>query len=147
MSYQASAVAGSQIAISDGASPLTFTKINGVRTLTGPTGTKPTIDTTPIDATAATNVAGVPDYGQVTMEIYWDPSDAQHQALKDAFDTIGQSDAFEITPKDADNYATRYIHFSGETVGWEWDFSQGQAQVVRVTIRLSGAASVGTVGA
>lgn len=144
MSFQASAVAGTLLQINVGdASPAAWTTIKGVEGFQGPTGSKPQIDVTAIDDTARQFVADIPDYGNITFTLFWDASEATHAQLFSGFGTTNSRDYFKITPSDADTYAARFIAVTGEVIGWEWDFSRGAAQSVRVTIKLSGAATLG----
>jgi hypothetical protein len=136
MAYSASAVAGTLLQLySD--SPGTYTTIRGVSGFQGPTANKPEIEVTAIDDTAAQYLAGIPDYGNITFEIFWDPANVVHQELKTDFDTVGSVSWFKIVPQDADG--SYYGVVKGEINGFEHDFSRGQAQVVRITCRLSGA--------
>lgn len=143
MAYQASAVAGSQLLLLVG-SPGTYTLIKGVEGVQGPTGTKATIDVTAIDDTARQYVADLPDFGNLTFTLFWDPAETTHQNLLTAFKTTNSSDDFKIIPADGDSYASRYVYIGGELIGWEWDFSRGAAQTARVTVKLSGAVVVST---
>jgi len=138
MSYSASAVAGSTLQI-ERSSPAEFQTIKGVEGFQGPTGSKGQIDVTAIDDVAKQFVADLPDYGTVTFTLFWDPDEGIHEELKTAFDTVNSTDNFKIVPSDDSG---KEVTFTGEVIGFEWDFSRGQAQQVRVTIKLSGAASV-----
>ncbi len=138
MSYAASAVAGSTLQL-ERSSPSEFATIKGVEGFQGPTGSKGQIDVTAIDDTAKQFVADLPDYGTVTFTLFWDPDEGIHDELKTAFDTVNSTDNFKIVPSDDSGLE---VTFTGEVIGWEWDFSRGQAQQVRVTIKLSGAASI-----
>lgn len=144
MAYKASAVAGSALQLYGGSSPAGYATIRGVEGLQGPTGTKATIDVTAIDDVARQFVADLPDFGNLTFTLFWDPSDVNHQTLLTSFKTTNSSDDFKIIPADADTYASRYIYIGGEVTGWEWDMSRGAAQTARVTVKLSGAVVVST---
>lgn len=134
MAYAASAVAGTLLKIST-SSPTSFSTIRGVEGFQGPTASKPDIDVTAIDDSAAQFVAGIPDYGNVTFDLFWDPAETTHQNLKTAFDTVGSTTYFQIVASD-DGAATG--EFQGEVKGWEHDFSKGAALKVKVTVKLSG---------
>jgi hypothetical protein len=139
MAYQAWAVAGTQLQVGSTASPLGYATIKGVEGFTGPTGSKPDIDVTAIDDTATQYVAGVPDYGSVSFDLFWDPAETSHQELYVAFQTVGGLKYFKIICADTGDAV---ITFSGEVKGWEWDFSKGAAAKVKTTVKLSGSASV-----
>ncbi len=138
MAYTGAAVAGTLLELYR-SSPAAYETIRGVEGFQGPTGTKGTIDVTAIDDSAKQFVADLPDYGQVSFDLFWDPDEASHYDLKAAFDTVNSTDNFRINPSDDSG---KIILFVGEVIGWEWDFSRGQAQKARVTIKLSGAAEI-----
>ena len=139
MAYAAWAVAGTCLGVGSTASPLDYATIRGVEGFTGPTGSKPDIDVTAIDDTATKYVAGVPDYGNVSFDLFWDPAETSHQELYVAFQTVGSTKYFRIVCADT---GAALITFSGEVKGWEWDFSKGAAAKVKVTVKLSGTATV-----
>ncbi len=139
MSYLAWAVAGTELQLAATGSPSNFVKIEGVEGFQGPTGSKPDIDVTAIDDTATKYVAGVPDYGNVTFDIFWDPANTQHAQLLASFKAIGTIDYLKVVCADGGAAA---ITFSGEVKGWEHDFSKGAAAKVKVTVKLSGAITV-----
>lgn len=135
MAYTAFAVAGTLLQMSAG-SPVSYLTIRGVEGFQGPTASKPDIDVTAIDDTASQFLSGVPDYGNVTFDLFWDPADTTHQAIKAEFDEIGSRAYFQIVA--ADDGAAVGV-FEGEVKGWEHDFSKGAAAKVKVTVKLSGA--------
>ena len=138
MAYKAFAVAGTKLQYSN-ASPSSFTTIKGVEGFQGPTASKPDIDVTAIDDTAAQFLAGIPDYGTVTFDLFWDPTETNHQRLKNDFDIVGSVSYFKIiNPNTSATIAT----FQGEIKGWEWDYSRGGAVKVKVTCKLSGPVQV-----
>jgi hypothetical protein len=132
MPYSAFAVQGTKLQIKVGS---VFTDIPGVEGLSGPTGTKQQIDVTAINDTAAKFVAGLPDYGEVTFRLFWDPSDTTHQELLTAYNTANSSSEFQIVCSDA---GAAVIAFAGQVTGWQWSFEKGQAATAEVTIKVSG---------
>ncbi len=135
MAYTAFAVAGTLLQMS-ATSPVSYTTIRGVEGFQGPTASKPDIDVTAIDDTAAQFLAGIPDYGNVTFDLFWDPAESNHQTLKAAFDEVGSRTYFQIVASDSGAAVGLFV---GEVKGWEHDFSKGAAAKVRVTVKLSGA--------
>lgn len=138
MAYKAFAVAGTKLQMST-ASPVSYTTIRGVEGFQGPTATKPDIDVTAIDDTSAQFLAGIPDYGTVSWDMFWDPTEANHAALKDAFDTVGSVTYFKILNP---NLSASFQTFSGEVKGFEWDYSKGGAVKVKVSVKLSGSVGI-----
>ena len=117
----------------------TFTPIPGVEGLSGPTGTKPQIEVTALSDTAAKFIAGLPDYGDVSFSLFWDPAEATHQKLMTSYQTSNSVDDFQITCSDA---GAAVIVFSGQVTGWKWNLSKVAAGMVEVTIKVSGNVTV-----
>jgi hypothetical protein len=138
MAYTAFAVAGTLLQYAN-SSPWTFSTIRGVEGFSGPTATKPDIDVTAIDDTAAQSIDGTPDYGQVTFDLFWDPAETNHQLLKDDFDVVGAVAYFKVIYADT---GAAVATFQGNVKGFEWDHSKGNAVKVKVTVKLSGAVQV-----
>ena len=65
-----------------------FTLVPGVLDLNGPNMTKDFIDTSDMDVTNRfrTYISGLRDGGQISGELNWNPSHAQHQGMQDDFD-------------------------------------------------------------
>jgi len=61
-----------------------FVSIGFVRSLTGPGASVPAVDMTAFDSTEAREfLPGVPDYGQISAQIVWDPvATTSHQSLR-----------------------------------------------------------------
>lgn len=136
MPYSAFGVQGTalQVKISNA-----FVLVPGVEGLSGPTGTKQQIEVTAMNDTAAKFVAGLPDYGEVTFRLYWDPSDSTHQYLLSSYTTPNSTDDFKIVCSDA---GAAEVAFSGQVTGWKWSFEKGQAATAEVTVKVSGNVTV-----
>jgi hypothetical protein len=132
MPYNAFSSQGTQLAVKIAS---TFTPIPGVEGLSGPTGTKQQIEVTALNDTAAKFVAGLPDYGEVTFTLYWDPSDTTQQKLLTSYQTANSTDDFKITCSDA---GAADVAFSGQVTGWKWNLNKGAAASVDVTVKVSG---------
>lgn len=137
MAYQARAVAGTRLQMS-ASSPVSYSTIKGVSGFQGPTGTKGTIDVTAIDDTSKQYLADLPDYGNITFDLFWSYEDTNHIALKTAFDTVGSTTYFQILAGTGTPGAGGTGACQGEVTGWEHDFSKGNAMTVKVTVKLSG---------
>src|SRR5210317_45028 len=75
---------GSGIWLSDDASPEVYTEVAQVVSLSGPDGSAAEINVTALDSTAAEFVMGLPDEGNVSVEVIYDPTDTNHTALYNA---------------------------------------------------------------
>lgn len=132
MPYAASATAGTQLQIND----TTYKLIEGVQSISGPTAAKTTIETTALSDTAKKFVAGMPDYGEMTVELAWDPADAVHQVLQTKFATANATADFKIICPDA---GAAEIAFTGASVvGFPFAFEKDSFLKRTVTIKLSG---------
>ncbi len=136
MPYSAFAVQGTALQVKIGAA---FTTIPGVEGLSGPTGTKQQIEVTAMNDTAAKFVAGLPDYGEVSFRLFWDPADQTHQHLLTSYNTANATDDFKIVCSDA---GQAEVAFSGQVTGWNMSLEKGQAATVEVTIKVSGNVTV-----
>jgi hypothetical protein len=130
------AVAGSKLQVSISS---VFTDIPGIENLQGPSGSKEEIDITAINDTAKAFIGGMPDFGQLTFKMAWDPANAAHQYLLTRYNTANVTDSWKIVCSDS---GLAEIAFSGAVTGFQWDFSRGAAASVNVTVKISGAATV-----
>lgn len=78
---------GTVLKIGNGASPEVFTSILGIRSIQGPTLDMEIIDATSHSSPGAfrEKVASFKDPGNVTFDLIYDSTNAQHQALMDAY--------------------------------------------------------------
>jgi hypothetical protein len=136
MPYSAFSSQGTQLAVKISAA---FTPVPGVEGLSGPTGTKQQIEVTALSDTAAKYVAGLPDYGDVTFNLFWDPADTTHQQLLTSYTTANSTNDFQITCSDA---GAAIVAFTGQVTGWKWSFGKGAAGMVDVTVKVSGNVTV-----
>lgn len=86
--------------VSDGNSPSTFTAVGNITDISGPNGSLPTEDASNLDSAAVERIAGLPDEGEVTFEINYDPDNANHTVLRNAR-RAGTRLEFKITFADA----------------------------------------------
>lgn len=115
----------------------TFTNIGKVESFSGPTGSKPTIETTGISDTAATYVSGIPDYGELTINLFDDPADSGNARLLARFQASNVTDNFKIVAPFSGTGNT--IAFDGTVNGWEMNFGKGEAAKLSAKVKLSGA--------
>jgi hypothetical protein len=100
---------GAQLQMSDGSATPVFTAIANVTNISGPGITVPIAEATSLDDDWAEKLAGIPDGGQVTLDINYDPGAATHDASTGVLSEIGAEQDFKIVFPD-----------SGAT---EWDFT------------------------
>ncbi len=73
---------GSSFRRGDAASPEVFSVVGDVISMGGPNITKEEIDTTALDSSAKESIGGLDDGGEITLELNWNPQDAQHVLLR-----------------------------------------------------------------
>lgn len=136
MPYQPWSTQGLQLQVKIG---LAFMLIPGAEGIGGPTGTKNQIEVTALNDTAAKFVTGLPDLGEVTFTLFWDPSETTHQHLFTAFNETNSDDEFKILCADA---GAAEVGFNGSVSGWRWNLQKNSAATVEVTVRVNGAVTV-----
>lgn len=72
---------GTVIKRGNGASVESFTSIGEVKNFNGPSGSANVLDATHLESTAREKVMGLPDEGEITLTMNFDPTSAQHQGL------------------------------------------------------------------
>lgn len=135
MSTNALSSQGIQIAIGSG-SPVTYNKIPEVKTFNGPGGAGQVLDGTDLDSVAMEKIMGLPDEGQLTIDINYLPDDTYHAALRTA--RANQTlTPFKITFTD-DSPATVWT-FNGYVTGFTVTGGVNSVVTASVTIEITGA--------
>lgn len=134
MSSNALVSQGMTIAISDSASPEVYTSIADVISISGPGGSAQVIDTTDMSSTAKEKRMGLPDEGQVTLEINYIPANVQHALLrsKRAAQVLVN---FRITFTDSPN--TTWT-FAANVLGFSINNAVDAVTTASVTLEVSG---------
>jgi predicted secreted protein len=83
MSGNAIKAQGTELQLGSG-SPVSYTKIPEINSFSGPGGSVSVIDVTDLSSAAKEKLAGLNDNGQLSFELNFIPSDAQHIALRAA---------------------------------------------------------------
>lgn len=88
-----------------------YTAVANVLTISGPTRTRDTYDTTDHDSEDGFRefIGGLRDAGELTFSIHYDPNKASHELLDNDFLDVDPRDYRLITPPAVDQ--------------WQWDFS------------------------
>ncbi len=110
--------------------------IDGVESISGPTGEKPEIPTTALSDTAATSVAGLPDYGEVTLAVFDNPADAGNGDVLENFQATNTTLPFQIVLPFSGTGNT--INFNGYVRTWQYDGQQGAGGRSTAAIRVTG---------
>lgn len=117
-----------------------FTDVPGVEGLDGPGGDKEEIEVTAISDTVKKYLSGLRDEGEVSFNLFYDPANAVHAAIKSNYDASGNTvAAWKIICSDAGNAE---IAFSGYVKTFRFAFQKNTAGMASVAIRVTGAAIV-----
>lgn len=72
---------GVKLAVSAG-SPTSFSDIGNITDFNGPGGQASVIDVSNLDSTFREKIMGLPDEGQFSFNVNWDPDNVTHQTLR-----------------------------------------------------------------
>jgi len=111
--------------------------VDGVESISGPTGEKPEIPTTSLADIAATSVSGLPDYGEVTLTVFDNPSDGGNGDVLENFQATNTVLPFRIILPFSGTGNS--INFNGYVKNWALDAQGGAAGRYNATIRVTGA--------
>lgn len=119
----------------DGGGPETFTNIGQVVGFTGPDGEAADIDTTDLDSVAKEFEVGLPEEGNISMNINIDPANAEHSGLRTDRDA-GTLRNFQIVLPDA---GTTTLSFAAYVKSYSLDAQPDDIFRLTVNLRISGA--------
>lgn len=130
--------AGTEFYIGSTSDPLTavFTKLAQVRNIKI-TRANGEVEVSDLDATAKQYISDLPDGGNATFEVYYDPGEATHAEVTglEALLNSGETRAFRVKP----NGATKYRQFVGFVRTGDQNFEPTAAMMMSGEIRISGA--------
>lgn len=128
---------GVVLAYSTGGSPSSFAGIGNVTGFSGPGGSAAVIDVTNLDSVAHEKRMGLPDEGQFTIDINYDPDLASHVALRAARAARTRTE-FRITLTDTAPATT--ISFYGYVLGFQITGAVDDVVKASLTIEIDGPA-------
>ncbi len=115
-----------------------MTAIVQITSISGPGISQEPVDVTDLDDTWKTFVVDIPDGGEVTVELIWDPETATHVDFIDMLaDTV-------VTPCQivySDDGAAKYA-WNGWLTNFEPTANRGEALTATATIKVTGAITV-----
>ena len=125
----------SEFRIGDTASPIVYTAVSQVVSISGPDGSAAEVDVTALDSLAKENFMGLPDEGSVTIECIHDPDDTQHELLRSV--RAAQTETpFQIALTNSP--MTTYT-WMGFVTGFSLSLGVDDATKASYTIRINGA--------
>lgn len=116
-------------------SPENYAAIGNITGFSGPGGSAAIIDTTNLDSVAKEKIMGLPDEGQFTINVNYDPDNTSHIALRNAR-RARTLVAFKITL--TDTTATN-LTFSGYVTGFAIKGQVNEKVTADLTIEIDGA--------
>lgn len=126
---------GTTIGISDGGSPSNFSNVANVVSFGGPGGSAAVIDVTNLASTAKEKRMGLPDEGQFTLDLNFDPDSQTHIILQNARANRTRLE-FKITYTDT---TPSTDVFFGYVTGFQKQGAVDQIVKASVTIEIDGA--------
>lgn len=117
----------------------TYAEVENVTNVSGPTGQAASIDTTDLRSTGKENIPGLPDYGNVTLDINYRGATEQ-VALFNMFSLHSDPEAFKVAmPTDSTETAFDVFSFDASVSGCVLGAKVDDKQTMQVTLKTSGA--------
>lgn len=127
---------GTRLYYSSSASPSVFTEVSCPTNINESGIQRNEIDVTCLSDSAKQFAPGLPDYGNVSFEINWNPDTASHAAL---FGLIESGDVREWKITFNDTAPATAVHFDGYISSWQRTTAVDSVVKVTVTVRVTGA--------
>ena len=124
----------------DDSSPQVYEEIGQVVSISGPDGSIPEIDVTHLGSTGAEYIGGLPDFGNVSMEVIWDPASATalHADLWTDFNnqTVG---GYQIRLSDSPQSTLTFEAYPG---GYPVNLATGDKVGATISLRVTGSVTL-----
>ena len=123
--------------------PETFTKIAEVKNVTGPGGSRDTVDVTSMDSTGGFReyIAGLGDPGEITFSSHFIPSDVTQEDLLDDFNNKVINNWKIEWPQFT---GTPYLTFAALVTSFAIDTPLDGAVMLNITLKVSGQVTLTT---
>lgn len=123
-------------------SPEAYVEIPKCMSIGGPTGSAAVIPTTALDSSAVEKIMGLPDEGQVSLELNWQGETSNDVQVALRTDRASQSlITFQIRLTDSPR--SRYT-FTAYVTNWELSVGVDDVTKVNVTLEITGAITAST---
>lgn len=116
-------------------SPDAYVVIDGIQSISGPTGSATVIDATDLSSTAKEKLIGLKDWGNFTLGMKYDPEDAKHSQFRSDLGSASSRN-YKITFSDT-SPATTWT-FAAYVTGFNVQASVDALLTVDVTLEISG---------
>lgn len=127
---------GVLIKMGNGASPEVFNTIAEVKGFDGPGGSATVIDASTLDSTAKEKIMGLPDEGQFTMDVHFDPTNTNGQVAMQTARAARTKKNFKVTLTDS---GAMDVTFSGYVTGFSLSGAVDNIIAAKITIEITGA--------
>ncbi len=138
--------AGAAFGIGDGASSESFSDLSEVLSISPPSQSTDIIDVTHLKSTNRLRefIAGFIDPGDVSLELNHVPGSAADTAIQ-ALEGLSTTTNFRVTFPDGTSGSVTWI-FAGFLSGYEPNISPDDKMTASITIKVTGATTVSTLG-
>ena len=119
----------------DSGSPSTFLAIGNISGISGPSGSASEIDVTDLDSVAREFLMGLPDEGEISLDMFWAPGTVVHDLLFNARKNRTKKN-FRLELTDS---PTTIYNFFGFVTGLAQNTAVDEAITAALTIRITGA--------
>ena len=136
MAFNPSSAAGTQLLYS-ATSPVSYVLLEGVQGIAHSGAQKNNIEYTAISDTAKKYLADIPDYGELTFELAYDPSNAGHAALYANFGAVDGSQIY--LKKLMDDVGAAYTEYIGFVSQFNTSSQKGAFNSASVSFKVTGA--------
>jgi hypothetical protein len=126
---------GVTVQVTDGGSPTAFQTLSNITDFSGPGGQASVIDVSNLSSTRREKLMGLPDEGQFTLTLNWDPDDTVHQLLRTLRNNRSRAE-FKITLTDTTPVTGIFF---GYVLGVTLSGAVDQAIKAAVSIEIDGA--------
>lgn len=127
---------GTVISVGTTDSPSAYHAIGSITTFSGPGGSASVIDVTTLASTAKQKMMGLPDEGQITLEVLFDPTDTNGQVALRTARAARTLQYFKIAFYDSPTHTAK---FTGYVLGFQINGSVDNAVKCSITVEIDGA--------
>ncbi len=127
---------GTVFRVGDGGDPETFNAVGEVTGFDGPGGQANVIDTTNLASVRREKRMGIPDEGQITLNVNFDPSDTVGQGRLRTLRSTRAQGNFQVVYTDA---GTTTWSFAGFVLGFAVSGAVDAVVTASITIEITGA--------
>lgn len=118
----------------DSGSPSNFLAVGNISGISGPSGSASEIDVTDLDSTAREFLMGLPDEGELSLDLFWAPGTQVHDLLFNARKNRTKKN-FHLELTDS---PTTIYNFEGFVTGLALAANVDEAVTAGLTIRITG---------